>query len=107
MFSENEEASKFADKVMISIFFRCYILTQGPLKETTWHFWYMAYQTRSTAIVMLCKLTENGFCKCSRYWPDSTNPEDIARDENTGLEVSLLSEEVKIFKIRMGKFLVC
>ena len=23
---------------------RCYILTQGPLKETIWHFWTMVYQ---------------------------------------------------------------
>lgn len=23
---------------------RCYILTQGPLKETVWHFWTMVYQ---------------------------------------------------------------
>jgi len=82
--------------------FRCYILTQGPLKETTWHFWYMVYQTRSSAIVMLCKLTENGLCKCCKYWPDSSKPEDIARDENTGLEVSLLSEEVN----KISSFLI-
>ena len=33
---------------------RCYILTQGPLKETVWHFWTMVHQV----------LTQNKFRTC-------------------------------------------
>lgn len=72
---------------------RCYILTQGPLKETIWHFWLMVYQCECPAIIMLCRLTENGFCKCARYWPETTKHEDIASDNVTGFEIKLLSEE--------------
>ena len=99
-----------------------YILTQGPIdkedqravsnnmmlmlgrpggggnarSETVPHFWTMAWQQKSPAIVMLCRTHERDAygclqCKCARYWPKSTAEEDIIKVAD--LEIRLLQEE--------------
>ena len=83
---------------------KSYILTQGPLPETIHDFWTMVYQQNVDAIVMLCRLTETGICKCAHYWPlDSTDvlqnsdpasvptaaSDDLIQIKDHGLEVRL------------------
>ncbi|XP_066915195.1 receptor-type tyrosine-protein phosphatase S-like isoform X3 [Clytia hemisphaerica] len=50
---------------------REYIATQGPLPETIFDFWRMAWESDSTAIVMLTRIEEKGRIKCAHYWPDN------------------------------------
>ena len=61
----------------------------GPLPETIGHFWTMIWQQQVSAIVMLCRLTESGICKCARYWPATTEEDDLIQVPNAGLEVRL------------------
>ena len=68
---------------------KSYILTQGPLESTVGHFWQMVYQQKVSAIVMLCRLTETGICKCARYWPATDDDDDLIRVPGAGLEVRL------------------
>ncbi|KAI6173349.1 Tyrosine-protein phosphatase non-receptor type 9 [Aphelenchoides besseyi] len=46
------------------------ICTQGPTKETVEDFWRMIWQEKSSAIIMLCSVVENGKKKCEQYWPE-------------------------------------
>ncbi|XP_050525174.1 tyrosine-protein phosphatase non-receptor type 2 isoform X2 [Daktulosphaira vitifoliae] len=48
---------------------RKYILTQGPLENTTSHFWLMVWEQNSKAIIMLNKVIEKKKLKCHQYWP--------------------------------------
>ena len=48
---------------------RNYIVTQGPMENTTDHFWQMIWEQQSVGIVMLCKCEERGRKKCAHYWP--------------------------------------
>jgi protein tyrosine phosphatase len=48
-----------------------YIVTQGPLKETTDHFWEMVLENKVPVILMLTKLKESNREKCFKYWPSS------------------------------------
>jgi protein tyrosine phosphatase len=48
---------------------REYILTQGPLENTTQHFWTMVWERESKAVIMLNRLIEKGSKKCHNYWP--------------------------------------
>lgn len=100
-----------------------YILTQGPIdkddqrqrtlsssmmlmlgntgggnvrSETVQHFWTMAWQQNSPAIVMLCRTHERDAygclqCKCARYWPKSISEADNIHVFD--LEVRLLEEK--------------
>jgi len=68
---------------------KSYILTQGPLPETTGHFWTMVWQQSVSAIIMLCRLTETGTCKCAQYWPETPEDDDLIYVPNAGLEVRL------------------
>jgi tyrosine-protein phosphatase non-receptor type 1 len=64
---------------------RKYILTQGPLENTTQHFWTMVWERESKAIIMLNRLIEKGSKKCHNYWPSS--PGDILDCAEAGLVV--------------------
>jgi protein tyrosine phosphatase len=50
-----------------------YIVTQGPLYETTADFWLMCIQQRVSLIVMLCNTVESGREKCACYWSNAKN----------------------------------
>merc|ERR1711981_930187 len=63
--------------------------------ETVPHFWTMAWQQKSPAIVMLCRTHERDpygclQCKCARYWPKSTSDADLIKLHD--LEIRLLEE---------------
>ncbi|UMM33317.1 hypothetical protein L5515_006847 [Caenorhabditis briggsae] len=59
------------------------ILCQGPLKEkivkgikklsTIVKFWFMVYEHNASAILMVCKLIEEGEQKCDKYYPENLN----------------------------------
>ena len=68
---------------------KSYLLIQGPLPETTRHFWTMVWQQQVSAIVMLCRLMETGICKCYRYWPATQEEDDLIAVPEAGLEVRL------------------
>ena len=109
-----------------------YILTQGPIdkddqrqrtlsssmmlmlgtpgggnfrSETVPHFWMMAWQQKSPAIVMLCRTHERDAygclqCKCAKYWPKSTSEDDTMRVQD--LEIRLIEEQTpKASRIRV------
>ena len=46
-----------------------YVLTQGPLLETSEHFWHLIWQLECPGVVMLNKLVERGMEKCYKYFP--------------------------------------
>lgn len=71
---------------------RKYILTQGPLPETVPDFWSMVWQEKCANIVMLCRLTETGMCKCARYWPVSKSEEDVLKIG--AFKIRLVNQEV-------------
>nr|XP_032834877.1 tyrosine-protein phosphatase non-receptor type 1-like isoform X1 [Petromyzon marinus]XP_032834878.1 tyrosine-protein phosphatase non-receptor type 1-like isoform X2 [Petromyzon marinus] len=73
---------------------RRYILTQGPLPSTCGHFWQMAWEQRSRAVVMLNRLVEKGSVKCAQYWPSSGEREVSFPD--VALRLTLLGEQVKV-----------
>jgi len=65
-----------------------YIVTQGPMAHTTADFWQMVWEQGSVVIVMLSRLSENGYQLVHRYWPeDGSNQYHI-------YEVHLVSEHV-------------
>jgi len=47
-----------------------YIAAQGPLPETSYDFWEMMWEQRSSLVVMLTTNVERGRVKCHKYWPD-------------------------------------
>ena len=49
----------------------------------------MVWQQQVSAIVMLCRLTESGICKCARYWPATVEEDDLIEVREAGLEVRL------------------
>ena len=119
---ENRTSYINANHVRVPEAAKHYILTQGPIdkndqrqrtlsssmmlmlgsssggnarSETVSHFWTMAWQQKSPAIVMLCRTHERDAygclqCKCARYWPKSTSDSDIIR--LLDLEIRLLEE---------------
>ena len=72
---------------------RKYILTQGPLAQTTGHFWLMIWEQKSIGVLMLNGLIERGMIKCHRYWPLEIDEEMHLFDVD--LKVKLISEEEK------------
>ena len=72
---------------------RRYILTQGPLLETSGEFWQMVWEQNSKAIIMLNKVMEKGTSKCHQYWPLDRNRH--LSYPVAGFEVALAKESVK------------
>jgi receptor-type tyrosine-protein phosphatase N len=65
-----------------------YITTQGPLSQTTAHFWQMIWEQNSVNIISLCRTVEYGSLKCHQYWPVS------GCEVYGNFEVHLVSEHV-------------
>lgn len=65
-----------------------YIISQGPMTNTVADFWQMVWEQGSVVIVMLSKLTENGYQLCHRYWPEEGS------EQYHIFEVHLVSEHV-------------
>ncbi|XP_059480504.1 uncharacterized protein LOC132199641 [Neocloeon triangulifer] len=49
---------------------RAYIATQGPKPQTVADFWRMVWKEKTSVIIMVANLIENGKSKCEKYWPD-------------------------------------
>jgi receptor-type tyrosine-protein phosphatase N len=47
-----------------------YMVTQGPLAHTVADFWQMVWEQGSVVLVMLSRLSENGYHLVHRYWPE-------------------------------------
>uniref|UniRef100_H2YNA9 Tyrosine-protein phosphatase non-receptor type 20 n=1 Tax=Ciona savignyi TaxID=51511 RepID=H2YNA9_CIOSA len=81
---------------------RKYIATQGPLAKTEGDFWRMMWETKSSIIIMLTNLFENGKKKCQKYWPDFGAQRDFKQ-----INVACTQEEVigcfvkRIFTIKL------
>ncbi len=71
---------------------RKYILTQGPLQQTSEHFWQMIWEQKSPSIIMLNRIIEKGMVKCFPYFPQ---PEHDLQFDDTELSVSCISETAK------------
>lgn len=84
-----------------------YIAAQGPLENTTHHFWSMAYMesekqnTNTIIVAMVTPLTESGIVKCFQYWPDKTNKkfdfsqevkQDYLNIPNSNLSIEYINE---------------
>merc|ERR1712048_1364287 len=46
-----------------------YIAAQGPMQETSGHFWEMVVQQKVSSIVMTTRTVERARTKCHQYWP--------------------------------------
>ncbi|XP_075586339.1 protein tyrosine phosphatase 61F isoform X2 [Dermatophagoides farinae] len=84
-----------ASHVAVPLANRRYILTQGPLPNTSGHFWLMVWEQKSRAILMLNNLIECGNIKCHKYWPDGQNRNDVDElfFDDVGLKVKVKSVE--------------
>ena len=72
---------------------RKYILTQGPLPNTSGEFWQMVWEQNSKAVIMLNKVIEKGNIKCNQYWPLELSKPKVYSDE--GFKVTVLKETDK------------
>ncbi|KAI6205529.1 hypothetical protein M3Y94_00802400 [Aphelenchoides besseyi] len=76
------------------------ICTQGPTKDTVEDFWRMIWQEKSSAIIMLCSVMENGKKKCEQYWPEkqgqTMNVANLSI-QNTGVEI--VGKDLKYTKL--------
>lgn len=70
-----------------------YIASQGPLKRTISDFWQMAWQERSSLIVMVTPLVEDGRKKCDKYWPDQEGEVLQVNDGRLGVSLVEVSDE--------------
>ncbi|XP_068220952.1 tyrosine-protein phosphatase non-receptor type 2-like isoform X2 [Palaemon carinicauda] len=82
-----------ASLVKVECVNRSYILAQGPLPQTSPHFWLMVWQQRVKGIIMLNKIIEKNQIKCHQYWPVGTSEggEDSMDISTAGLKVDLLN----------------
>lgn len=73
---------------------RQYILTQGPLPNTTDHFWLMVWEQNCMGVIMLNRIIEKDQVKCHQYWPMGSNKggEDEMTFTEAGLRVKFVSE---------------
>jgi len=65
-----------------------YIVSQGPMAHTVADFWQMVWEQGSVVIVMLSRLSENGYQLAQRYWPEEGS------EQYHIFEVHLVSEHV-------------
>merc|ERR1712198_498975 len=65
-----------------------YIVSQGPMAHTVADFWQMVWEQGTVVIVMLSRLSENGYQLAHRYWPDEGSQQYHI------FEVHLVSEHV-------------
>jgi len=65
-----------------------YIVSQGPMAHTVADFWQMVWEQGTVVIVMLSRLSENGYQLAHRYWPDEGSQQYHI------YEVHLVSEHV-------------
>lgn len=72
---------------------RSYILTQGPLANTVSHFWLMAWEQRTKAVLMLNKLIEKKQEKCFQYWPAKIGKDHAMKLDDVGLTVEYLENQ--------------
>ncbi|KAK6626891.1 hypothetical protein RUM44_009368 [Polyplax serrata] len=84
-----------ANLVVVDKAKRKYILTQGPLPQTTSHFWLMIWDQNCRAIVMLNRIIEKHVIKCHQYWPtaDHSGEESSIICNDVNLKVTNISEE--------------
>jgi protein tyrosine phosphatase len=73
---------------------RAYILTQGPLPDTSGHFWLMVWEQKSRAVLMLNRIIEKGQVKCHQYYPSGSENEgdDELTFDDVGLKVTYIEE---------------
>ena len=78
---------------------RKYILSQGPLPNTSGQFWQMVWEQNTKAVIMLNKVVEKGMIKCHHYWPIDSQHSLHFNDEGYG--VALKNEsDMENFVIR-------
>jgi len=59
-----------SDYINANLLTDSYIACQAPLPATFGDFWRMVWEQDTAVIVMLTKLSENGYVKADKYWPD-------------------------------------
>jgi protein tyrosine phosphatase len=79
---------------------KTFIATQGPLKTTVGDFWRMVWETKSSTIIMLTSLIEDGEEQSVQYWPTSSSDEGIFGK----FQVELLPEECNLPDYVVRKF---
>lgn len=70
---------------------RKYILAQGPLSNTSGHFWLMVWEQNSAAVLMLNRVIEKGTPKCNQYWPLDEDPMEFP---DVSLVVQVLRQQI-------------
>ncbi len=65
-----------------------FIRTSGPKQTTTNAFWQMVWEQKTSVIVMLTNLVDNGEARCDQYWPNYTLLVE------GGIQIHLKSEQV-------------
>ncbi|CAH1778949.1 unnamed protein product [Owenia fusiformis] len=82
---------------------RKYILAQGPLPNTSGHFWQMVWEQNTRAVLMLNKVIEKGMIKCAQYFPlgSINDGDDDLVFEDVRLKVSFMSaQETMCYTLR-------
>lgn len=75
-----------------------YIASQGPLEQTTEHFWRLVLQENVHVIVMLTLLQEGGREKCSNYFQTATYGDiQVTLKEEKGSEEAMKKSVCKDF----------
>ena len=76
---------------------KCFIATQGPIKETIEDFWTMIDENNSNVIIMLCNEKENGNEKCSNYWSGKIKLKKYTiKEENIIKKNKYIIREIKL-----------
>lgn len=70
-----------------------YIVTQGPLANTSAQFWQMVLEQRTAVIVMLTRVTEKQAEKCAQYFP-------LNLDEKIAFELPNRTISVRVTAVR-------